>query len=60
MGAVLWASMLVIGPFLGMPGLRYIALIVLISIGAVSYFATGQAVGAFRLSEFKSALRKRR
>ncbi|WP_417604209.1 murein biosynthesis integral membrane protein MurJ [Primorskyibacter flagellatus] len=60
MGVILWAAMLVIGPFLGMPGLRYIALIALICVGIVSYFATGQALGAFRLSEFKLALRRRR
>ena len=58
MGLVLWASMLLIGPLLGMAGLRYIALVLLIIIGAVSYFATGQAIGAFRLSEFKNAMRR--
>jgi putative peptidoglycan lipid II flippase len=58
MGAVLWVAQLLLGPTLGMAGLRYIALTALVGIGVVSYFAIGQAVGAFRLQDFRSALRR--
>ena len=58
MGICLWAAMAVLMPFLGTPGLRYPALALLIVLGMVSYFGTGQLIGAFRLSEFKSALKR--
>ena len=58
MGGVLWAGMTLLAPYLVMPGLRYGALAVLVALGMVSYFAIGQGFGAFRLAEFKSALRR--
>ncbi|SEQ11777.1 murein biosynthesis integral membrane protein MurJ [Thalassovita taeanensis] len=58
MGVVLWAAMALLTPFLGMDGLRYLALLVLILAGIISYFGIGQLIGAFRLSEFKRALRR--
>lgn len=58
MGAVLWFAALWLNPFILMPGLRWIALLVLIGIGAVVYFGVGHLIGAFRLSEFRRALRR--
>lgn len=58
MGAVLFAAMTALGPMLGTPGLRYPGLALLISAGVISYFGIGALIGAFRLSDFKSALRR--
>ncbi len=58
MGAVLWMANVALTPFLGMAGLRYGALAVLVLIGMASYFGIGQLIGAFRLAEFKSAMRR--
>lgn len=58
MGAVLWLAQVVLGPGLGLPGWRYIALAGLCGIGIVSYFAIGFLIGAFRLSDFRAALRR--
>jgi len=60
MGAALWGVMLLLGPIFGMGGLRYVALLVLIGFGMTVYAIAGQATGAFRLSEFRQALRRRR
>ncbi len=60
MGAVLWGAVIVLNPFLGTDGIRAIALLVLVGIGIVSYFGTGFALGAFRMAEFKAALRRNR
>ena len=58
MGAVLWAGVIMIGPMLGLPTLRYLALALLVGLGMGAYGLIGQMLGAFRLSEFKSALRR--
>jgi len=58
MGAALWLGNAVMQPFLGLPWWRGLALLVLIAIGAVSYFGVGQMIGAFRLAEFKGAMRR--
>ena len=58
MGAVLWLTNVALAPFLGMAGIRYGALAVLVLVGMVSYFAIGQLIGAFRLAEFKQAMRR--
>ena len=58
MGVILWGLTLVIGPFLMVPTWRYLALAVLVSIGITTYFALGHALGAFRLGEFKRAMRR--
>ena len=60
MGAVLWLANVALTPFLGMGGIRYGALAVLVLVGMVSYFAIGQLIGAFRLPEFKQAMRRGR
>lgn len=58
MGACLWGAMLMLTPYLSMSGIRYGALATLISVGIISYFGIGQIIGAFRLSEFKAAMRR--
>ena len=58
MGAILWALTLVIGPFLAIPTWRYVALATLVLIGITAYFTLGHFLGAFRLGEFKRAMRR--
>ena len=58
MGAILLGASLVMAPLFEIATLRYIALLVLIAIGIVSYFVIGQMVGAFKLSEFRRNLRR--
>lgn len=58
MGAVLWVCALLLGPVLALPWWRALGLGVLIGIGGISYFGAGTAVGAFKLSEFRAALRR--
>lgn len=58
MGGVLWLGQVALGPMLGMAGLRYAALAVLCGTGIVAYFGIGFVIGAFRLSDFRSALRR--
>jgi len=58
MGAVLWMGVIVLGPMFGAGALRYLALAILVTLGMVSYFAIGQMLGAFRLQDFKAAMRR--
>ena len=58
MGVALFLTNDAIQPLLGIPWWRGLALLILISVGALSYFGVGQAIGAFRLSEFKGALKR--
>ena len=58
MGAVLWGVNLLIGPLITAPGWRYLALLILVGSGMASYFAAGQALGAFALHEFRASLRR--
>jgi putative peptidoglycan lipid II flippase len=58
MGAVLFATNLMLGPLIATPGWRYLALLILVAVGMISYFGAGQVLGAFRLYEFRSALRR--
>ena len=60
MGAVLWGASALLTPLFGYGGWRWLALLALIGAGVVSYALVGQAIGAFRLSEFRNALRRRR
>ncbi|MGQ0565686.1 MAG: murein biosynthesis integral membrane protein MurJ [Gemmobacter sp.] len=60
MGAVLWGLVVLLGPALGTPGWRYVALGLLVAGGSAAYFATGFAIGAFRMAEFRGALRRNR
>ncbi|MGJ8628016.1 MAG: murein biosynthesis integral membrane protein MurJ [Sulfitobacter sp.] len=58
MGIILWFTNAALQPMLGQPWWRGIALLILIGVGIVSYFGIGQLIGAFRLSEFKGAMRR--
>lgn len=58
MGGLLMIAVLLVGPALGLPGLRYGALAFVIAVGLVGYFGLGHLLGAFRLAEFKDALRR--
>lgn len=58
MGVVLFAAITLFGWTLAVPGWRYLALLSLIVIAATAYFALGHMLGAFRLTEFKQALRR--
>ncbi len=60
MGAALYALMLTLSPFFGLPGWRWLALLLLILLGSMVYYYVGRMVGAFRKSELKSALRRQR
>ena len=57
LGLVMGATAL--SPLLGTAGWRYLALFVLVLWGLVLYGIAGQLLGAFRLSEFGRALRRR-
>lgn len=58
MGAVLWVAALLLNPFFLMGGWRWLALLVLIAIGTLSYFGIGQLIGAFRMKELRGAFRR--
>jgi putative peptidoglycan lipid II flippase len=58
MGLVLWGLAALMTPVFAMPTLRYPALLGLVLAGIVTYFATGFAIGAFRLSELRGAFRR--
>ncbi|MFV2053620.1 murein biosynthesis integral membrane protein MurJ [Aliiroseovarius sp. YM-037] len=60
MGAMLVLTMLLIGPMFGIDGWRYLALLILIGIGMISYALIGHWIGAFRLSDFRNAMRRQR
>ena len=59
MGIMLWAFNAALSPFLGLAGIRYIALMALVLIGMGSFALFGQIFGAFKLSELRMALRGR-
>ncbi|WP_435231235.1 murein biosynthesis integral membrane protein MurJ [Pseudopelagicola sp. nBUS_20] len=58
MAAVLWAVTLILSPWLGQAGWRYVALLALISSGGVAYFVSAHVTHAFRFSDLKSAARR--
>ncbi|HCQ66764.1 MAG TPA: murein biosynthesis integral membrane protein MurJ [Rhodobacteraceae bacterium] len=58
MGAVLWVLALWLGPLFDTPGWRVVALTVLVTLGAASYFGIGHLIHAFRLSDFRSAMKR--
>ncbi|OIP82750.1 MAG: murein biosynthesis integral membrane protein MurJ [Rhodobacterales bacterium CG2_30_65_12] len=58
MGAIIWAVSIPLQPMLGTSGLGPIAVLLLVAAGAVSYFGIGQLIGAFRLAEFKAAMKR--
>lgn len=60
MGAVLWSLSASMSPFLGIPGWRFLALAILVTLGMISYFVLAHVLGAMRFSELKSAMRRGR
>jgi putative peptidoglycan lipid II flippase len=58
MGLCLWGASSLLSPALVAPGWRYLALTALVLTGIISYFGLGAAFGAFRLSDFRSALKR--
>jgi putative peptidoglycan lipid II flippase len=58
MGLVLGALGAAMAPFFDIPTWRYLALLVLITAGIVTYFGTGQMIGAFKLAEFRRAMKR--
>lgn len=58
MGIVLWWAAAALGPWLALPWWRALVLAFLILTGIFCYFAAGQFLGAFRYSEFRTALRR--
>ncbi|MBU2959470.1 murein biosynthesis integral membrane protein MurJ [Citreicella sp. C3M06] len=60
MTGVLWGTYLGLGSMLSMNYWRYIALILLVVTGMAAYALAGHVIGAFRLSDFRSALRRKR
>jgi putative peptidoglycan lipid II flippase len=58
MGLVLVVLAMLMAPLLDLPTWRYLALLVLIALGAVSYFGIGQMIGAFQLAEFRRAMKR--
>ena len=60
MGAILYGTFLALEPFLNMDYWRYPTLLLLLSVGLVSYGVAGQVMGAFRLADFRDAMRRNR
>ncbi|MDP4033051.1 MAG: murein biosynthesis integral membrane protein MurJ [Pseudorhodobacter sp.] len=58
MGGVLWGATHVLSPMLEVGGWRYLGLLGLILAGIISYFGIGNLIGAFRLTDFRNALRR--
>jgi len=58
MGLVLLVAEYFLRPALSMSGVRYGALLGLVGIGAISYFVIAQIIGAFRLSDIRTAMRR--
>ena len=58
MGGFLMAMVLLLGPMFGFPGLKIIALAILVIGGIVFYGFAGQIVGAFKLSEIRASLKR--
>jgi len=58
MGLCLAGVAMGLSDMLTTPGMRYLAMALMIAIGSAVYFAIGGLIGAFRLSDFRSALRR--
>ena len=58
MGVALLAAQLALNPMFGAGTWRYLALIILILVGVITYFGIGQLLGAFKLSEFRHSVRR--
>lgn len=58
MGAELAGAVIVLGPMFGTPGLKIVALLILIASGTVTYFVAGRLFGAVRVSDLKAMMRR--
>ena len=58
MAAFLWGLARALAPMLETGGWRYLALALLVVLGIAVYGVAGQVIGAFRLSDFRQALRR--
>ena len=58
MGAVLWFFNVQLNTLMALAWWRGLGLLILLVLGAVTYFGSGQMLGAFRLSEFRAAMRR--
>ncbi|WP_050929100.1 murein biosynthesis integral membrane protein MurJ [Aestuariivita boseongensis] len=58
MGLALWGMSVWLAPVLAQAGLRWLGLLALILAGMAVYFSVGHLIGAFRLGEFRRALRR--
>tara|TARA_R110002111_G_scaffold15284_5_gene40291 strand:- start:1009 stop:2445 length:1437 start_codon:yes stop_codon:yes gene_type:complete len=58
MGAALWVGNVLMQPLLAQPWWRGIGLLILMIIAALSYFGVGHLIGAFKLAEFKRAMKR--
>ena len=58
MGFLLKGAEVLVGPALSMQTIRYGALAFMVVVGIVGYFGIGHLLGAFRLSEFRRAMRR--
>ncbi|NIZ08881.1 murein biosynthesis integral membrane protein MurJ [Pseudooceanicola sp. HF7] len=59
MGAALWPAWTFLWPWLSADYIRYPTLALLISWGGLVYFASGSLLGAFSLSDFRQAVKRR-
>jgi len=58
MGALLLGLVLLVGPWLGIATIRYGALAFVVVVGMAGYYLFGRMLGAFKMSEFKAAMRR--
>ncbi|PRY25557.1 putative peptidoglycan lipid II flippase [Aliiruegeria haliotis] len=60
MGACLLGTEAILGDVLYQDGIRYVALLLLVGVGIVSYFAAAQVLGATNLGEMHRSMRRAR
>ena len=58
MGVVIWLISAFGTPLFGLPGWRWLALSGIVAGGAAAYLVAGQLLGAFKMSEYRAALRR--
>lgn len=58
MGAAIWGGSVLLTPFFGLGGIRWLALLALLCFGTLVYGLAGQALGAFSMGELKRSLRR--
>ena len=58
MGAAMWFISLLLTGLLETPYLRYVALIILLTVGFLSYFGMAQITGALRIKDLRQATKR--